>query len=152
MDVTFTIQEGEQVFVDQVFVSGLDHTKPYVASANSRLSPGDPLSQIDMLQSQQRLYDLGIFSQVDTAVQNPNGDEAQKNVLVDVQEAKRYTFLTVSDWSFKPASRRPLAPTRRWDKPESARGFRSTSPGLTFAAATIPSPSRPMSAACSSVG
>jgi outer membrane translocation and assembly module TamA len=38
------------------------------------------------------LYDLGIFSQVDTAVQNPDGTEPHKNVLVQVREAKRYTF------------------------------------------------------------
>jgi outer membrane protein assembly factor BamA len=35
---------------------------------------------------------LGIFSQVDTAVQNPEGTETRKNVLVQVQEARRYTF------------------------------------------------------------
>src|SRR2546430_11652676 len=50
------------------------------------------MSQIDMLKTQQGLYDLGIFSQVDTAVQNPEGSEREKNVLVEVQEAKRYTF------------------------------------------------------------
>ena len=92
MDVTFTIDEGQQVFVDQVLVSGMVHTKPYVVNRELQVASGDPLSQIDMLQSQQRLYDLGIFSQVDTAVQNPNGEEVRKNVLVDVQEAKRYTF------------------------------------------------------------
>ncbi|MBV8049985.1 MAG: BamA/TamA family outer membrane protein [Acidobacteriaceae bacterium] len=93
MDVTFTINEGERVFVNQVYVSGLVHTRPYVVDRELQIGPGDPLSQIDMLQTQKRLYDLGIFSQVDTAVQNPNGNESQKNVLVDVEEAKRYTFL-----------------------------------------------------------
>ncbi|MGA8492808.1 MAG: outer membrane protein assembly factor BamA [Terriglobales bacterium] len=92
MDVTFKIQEGEQVFVDNVFVSGLNYTKPFVVQRELRVKPGDPLSQVDMLQTQQRLYDLGIFSQVGTAVQNPNGTEPEKNVLVDVEEAKRYTF------------------------------------------------------------
>jgi outer membrane protein insertion porin family len=92
MEVTFTIHEGEQVFVDNVFVSGLDYTKPFVVQRELRVKAGDPLSQIDMLQTQQRLYDLGIFSQVGTAVQNPNGNEPEKNVLVDVEEAKRYTF------------------------------------------------------------
>jgi outer membrane protein assembly factor BamA len=57
-----------------------------------QIKPGDPLSQIDMLNTQKRLYDLGIFSQVDTAVQNPDSSEREKNVLVNVQEAKRYTF------------------------------------------------------------
>ncbi len=92
MDVTFTIQENEQVFVDQVFVSGLKYTKPFVVDRELQMKSGDPLSQIDMLTTQQKLYDLGIFSEVDSAVQNPNGNEPQKNVLVDVEEAKRYTF------------------------------------------------------------
>jgi outer membrane protein insertion porin family len=92
MDVAFKIHEGEQVFVDNVFVSGLNFTKPFIVQRELQVKSGDPLSQIDMLQTQQRLYDLSIFSQVGTAVQNPNGNEPQKNVLVDVEEAKRYTF------------------------------------------------------------
>lgn len=93
MDVTYTIHEGERVFVDHIYLSGLHYTRSYVAQRELQMDPGDPLSQIDMLQSQQRLYDLGIFNQVDTAVQNPNGNDSRKNVLVDMQEAKRYTFL-----------------------------------------------------------
>jgi len=92
MDVTYTIREGEQFFVDQVLVSGLNFTRPFVVQRELQVNPGDPLSQIDMLKTQQSLYDLGIFSQVDTAVQNPEGAEREKKVLVDVQEAKRYTF------------------------------------------------------------
>jgi outer membrane protein insertion porin family len=92
MEVTFKIHEGDQVFVDNVFVSGLNFTKPFVVQRELQVKSGDPLSQIDMLQTQQRLYDLSIFSQVGTAVQNPNGNEPTKNVLVDVEEAKRYTF------------------------------------------------------------
>src|SRR5205085_6618573 len=91
-DVTFTTREGKRVFVDQVFVSGLNHTRPFVVQREIVVKAGDPLSQIDMLNTRKQLYDLGIFSQVDTAVQNPEGSERQKNVLVDVQEAKRYTF------------------------------------------------------------
>ena len=70
----------------------MNHTRPFVVQRELQVKSGDPLSQIDMLQTQQRLYDLGIFSQVGTAVQNPNGNEPDKNVLVDVEEAKRYTF------------------------------------------------------------
>jgi len=92
MDVTFSIHEGKQVSVDRVLVSGLGHTKPYIVHRELQVAPGDPLSQIEMLKTQQKLYDLGIFNQVDVAVQNPNGNEPTKNVLLDVQEAKRYTF------------------------------------------------------------
>ncbi|MGH9503844.1 MAG: outer membrane protein assembly factor BamA [Terriglobales bacterium] len=91
-DVTYTIHTGEQIIVDQVFTAGLNHTRPFIVQREIQIKPGDPLSQIDMLNTQKRLYDLGIFSQVDTAVQNPEGREQKKNVLVNVQEAKRYTF------------------------------------------------------------
>jgi outer membrane protein insertion porin family len=92
MDVTYTIHEGDQVIVDQVYTAGLNHTRPFIVQREIQIKPGDPLSQIDMLNTQKRLYDLGIFSQVDTAVQNPDSSEREKNVLVNVQEAKRYTF------------------------------------------------------------
>jgi outer membrane protein insertion porin family len=92
VDVTFTLREGEEFFVDQVLVSGMQHTQPFVVDREVQVKAGDPLSQIDLLKTQQNLYDLGIFSQVDTAVQNPDGEEPQKDVLVRVQEAKRYTF------------------------------------------------------------
>lgn len=92
MDVSFTIHEGQQIFVDDVFTSGLHYTKPFVAQREVQIKPADPLSQIDMLQTQKRLYDLSIFNQVDTAVQNPDGSLPYKNVLIDIQEAKRYTF------------------------------------------------------------
>ena len=91
-DVTYTIQEGEQFFVNKVMVAGLDHTRDYVVQREIQVAAGQPLSQQDLLDTQSKLYDLGIFNEVDTAVQNPGGSDPQKNALVQVQEAKRYTF------------------------------------------------------------
>src|SRR5580692_2639351 len=91
-DVTYTILEGEQFFVSQVMVAGLDHTRDFVVQREIQVAAGQPLSQQDLLNTQTKLYDLGIFSQVDTAVQNPEGSDSRKNVLVQVQEAKRWTF------------------------------------------------------------
>jgi outer membrane protein insertion porin family len=90
--VTFTIHEGEQFFVNLVFLDGLHYTRPGVANREMRVRPGAPLSQQDMLESQRRLYDLGLFRQVETAIQNPDGTESRKNVLVTAREADRYTF------------------------------------------------------------
>jgi outer membrane protein insertion porin family len=92
VDLTFTVHEGQQVFVNQVLVSGLRYTRPFVVQRELQMKSGDPLSQSEMLNTQKDLYDLGIFSQVDTAVQNPDGAEKDKNLLVEVEEAKRYTF------------------------------------------------------------
>jgi outer membrane protein assembly complex protein YaeT len=91
-DVTYTIQEGERFTVNRVMVAGMKHTRDHVVQREMQVHEKEPLSQQDLLNTQTRLYDLGIFSQVDTAVQNPEGTDPQKNVLVQVQEAKRYTF------------------------------------------------------------
>jgi len=91
-DVTYAIQEGEHFTVNRVIVAGTEHTRDYVVERELQVHEKDPLSQQDLLSTQTRLYDLGIFSQVDTAVQNPDGTDPQKNVLVQLEEAKRYTF------------------------------------------------------------
>ena len=90
--VTFTIHEGEQFFVNEVFLDGLHYTRAGVARRELQVRSGNPLSQQDMLESQRRLYDLGLFSEVDVAIQNPEGTESRKNVLITTREAKRYTF------------------------------------------------------------
>jgi outer membrane protein insertion porin family len=90
--VTFTVNEGEQFFVSQVYFNGLHYTRRGVVRRESQVQPGEPLSQQDMLETQRRLYGLGLFNQVDTAIQNPDGTESRKNVLVSMHEAKRYTF------------------------------------------------------------
>ena len=92
MDVTYTIHEGERVYVNQVLVTGLHYTRPSVVKRQIIPQPGDPLSQADMLRTQSRLYDLGIFNQVDVALQNPEGEETRKDVLLNLVEARRYTF------------------------------------------------------------
>jgi outer membrane protein insertion porin family len=92
MNVIFKIHEGERFYVDQVLISGREFTLPFVVDHELQMKSGDPLSQGDLLRTQQKLYDLGIFSQVDTAVQDPEGVQPRKNVLVGVQEARRYTF------------------------------------------------------------
>ncbi len=92
MDVTYKIEEGQHVSVDRLIVTGLEHTRPTVLNRQIRIHEGDALSQVDMVDSQRRLYNLGIFNQVDMAVQNPEGIEPKKNVLFNLDEAPRWTF------------------------------------------------------------
>jgi len=56
------------------------------------LHAGEPISQRKIAQSQQKLYDLGIFSKVQTALQNPEGLEESKYVILHLDEASRYSF------------------------------------------------------------
>ena len=92
MDVTYTLHEGQPVSIDHVIVSGLHYTKPYIVDRELQVHDGAPLSQAEMLETQRRLYDLGIFNAVDIAVQNPDGEAREKNLLVSLSEAKRWTF------------------------------------------------------------
>jgi outer membrane protein assembly complex protein YaeT len=92
MDVRYEIEEGPRVFVDNVYVTGLENTRPAIVDRDISIKSGDALSQLAMLDSQRRLYDLGLFNQVDMAVQNPDGTAEKKNLLFEIKEAKRYTF------------------------------------------------------------
>jgi outer membrane protein insertion porin family len=91
-EVTFTVNEGEQQFVRQVVITGLSTTRPSLVYKLLTLNPGDPLAPTAMAETQRKLYDLGIFAQVDMAVQNPAGEEKHKYVLYDMEEARRYSI------------------------------------------------------------
>jgi outer membrane protein insertion porin family len=71
IDVVYTINEGAQVFVDKVLISGLNYTRPFIVDREIKIGAGDRLSQSQMLDSQRRLYDMGVFNEVGVAVQNP---------------------------------------------------------------------------------
>jgi len=90
VDLKFVVTPRQREFVRNVVVSGLERTHPDVVRGRIDLHAGDPLSQDKITGSQRRLYDLGIFARVDTALQNPDGDEPDKNVLYSIDEARRW--------------------------------------------------------------
>lgn len=92
VNLKYTLHPGKRVYVRSVLLRGLETTKPSLVENRVSPHPGDPLSQQSIAASQQKLYDLGIFSKVQTAIQNPGGDEDQKYVLFQVDEASRYSF------------------------------------------------------------
>ena len=88
----YVITEGKQQFVRQVLVRGLRTTSTELVNKNLTINPGDPLSQVLIGDTQRRLYDLGIFSSVNAAIQNPDGDTRSKYVLYEIDEASRYSI------------------------------------------------------------
>ena len=92
VDLKFVVKPGTRQFVRRVLVRGLDNTRAALVANRISLSPGDPISQSKIADSQQKLYDLGIFSKVQTALQNPDGEEDQKYVLFQLTEASKYSF------------------------------------------------------------
>jgi outer membrane protein assembly complex protein YaeT len=92
MALKYALREGRRNFVRDVRVNGLQATRPSLVAKRIMLRAGAPLSQSEMVESQRRLYDLGIFAKVDVAVQNPQGRESSKFVLMQVEEAKKYSL------------------------------------------------------------
>jgi len=92
VNLHYKVVTGERQYVRGTLVRGLETTNPSLVARRISLAPGDPISQSRIAQSQQRLYDLGIFAKVQTALQNPEGKEEQKYVLFHLDEARKYSF------------------------------------------------------------
>lgn len=92
MGLTYRIVEGPQFKVKQVLPGGYQFTREDTIAREVQLAPGEPLRQGDIVETQRRLYNLGIFSRVQIAPQNPSGTDTDKTLIVLVEEAKRYTI------------------------------------------------------------
>jgi outer membrane protein insertion porin family len=90
--LVYHIEEGPQIRVRQVLVSGYEHTRPGVIRREVQVKPKEPLREGEVVESQRRLYNLGVFNRVTIEPQNPTGTDPDKNIAVLVEEAKRYTF------------------------------------------------------------
>ncbi len=91
VDVVFHITEGRQIFVRNVLLTGLKYTREKTVAKAITLHPGDPLNQAALEETQKNLYDFALFNEVDAAVQNTNGGETYKTVLLHAVEARRWT-------------------------------------------------------------
>ncbi len=92
VNLKYIVDEGRRLFARSVLVNGLHTTRPGLVSRRLNIQPGDPLSQSAIVETQRRLYDLGIFSTVDLAIQNPDGLERSKYVVLQADEGRRYTL------------------------------------------------------------
>jgi outer membrane protein insertion porin family len=92
VNLRYVLRPGARKYVRDVLVSGLETTRSRLVYDRLELRSGEPLSLSKETDSQRRLYDLGIFARVNTAIQNPAGDEDQKNVLYDMDEARHYSL------------------------------------------------------------
>src|SRR5207237_2381410 len=89
--LVYHLQEGPLTRVRSILIGGYEHTRPGVIRREARIKVHEPLRQGDVVESQRRLYNLGIFNRVTIEPQNPKGTDVDKNIAVLVVEAKRYT-------------------------------------------------------------
>ncbi|HXO04433.1 MAG TPA: POTRA domain-containing protein [Candidatus Sulfotelmatobacter sp.] len=90
--LTYHIVEGQRIEVAKVLVTGYQFTRPGVIAHQIKIKAEGPLREGDVVETQRRLYNLGVFSRVQIEPQNPTGTDPNKTVVVDLQEGKRYTI------------------------------------------------------------
>src|SRR4029077_12559454 len=83
---------GPQVHVHRVLITGYNRTRLGVIKREVRVKPAEPLREGQVVDSQRRLYNLGVFNRVTISPQNPAGTDTDKDIVVLVEEAKRYTI------------------------------------------------------------
>lgn len=88
----YRIKAGPQHFIRDVVITGLEQTNTSLVDKRMRLKAGEPLNNNEVFAAQRRLYDLGIFARVDTAQQNPGGEEISKTILFNLEEASKWSF------------------------------------------------------------
>jgi len=90
--LVYHIQEGPQTRVRRILIGGYEHTRRGVIHREVHIKVNEPLREGDVVESQRRLYNLGVFNRVTIEPQNPNGTNPEKDIAVLVEEAKRYTL------------------------------------------------------------
>jgi outer membrane protein insertion porin family len=85
VDLNYTIKQGERVYVGRIDIHGNTNTVDKVIRREMQLAEGDPFNATALHKSEQKLKDLGFFSDVKVApVDGAQPDRA--NVKVDVKE------------------------------------------------------------------
>ncbi len=90
--VEYEITEGIQTLVDKVLVLGDERTRASIIGKRVKLKSNEPLSLGKMLETQQSLYNVGVFDRVRVAEQNPESVSTYQNVVVRLDEARRFTI------------------------------------------------------------
>ena len=92
VNLTYQIREGPREFVRQAVLSGINRTKTSLVERYIHVRPDQPTSLSQVNEDARELSGLGIFANVNTALQNPSGSTRYKDVLYDFDEAARYNF------------------------------------------------------------
>jgi len=90
VDLEFTIVPGLQDRIQHIVVLGNEHARVGLVNRQLLLREGEPVGQSAVLDSQRRLYNLGVFSQVQIMPQEQPAANTEKTVLVGLEESHRW--------------------------------------------------------------
>lgn len=93
INLEYRVDPGPQERIERIAILGRENTRPGTVGRELTFQNGEPLSQSKILDSQRQLYDLGTFSQVQIATQDPQSNETRKTILVNIEEARRWSVI-----------------------------------------------------------
>ncbi len=88
VDVRIKVFEGPRTEVDRVIVRGHQRVQPKVVRRIVGLQRDEALSTGRLLEAQQRLYELGVFSRAEVKMAPGTPFTAERDVLVQVEEGR----------------------------------------------------------------
>ena len=80
IDVTYLIDEGARVYIEDITIIGNDRTRDYVIRREFDVSEGDAFNQVLIQKTKRRLEDLGFFDRV--AINTRPGSSPDRVILV----------------------------------------------------------------------
>ena len=98
IDVMLDIEQGPQVSVERINITGNTKTRDKVIRREMKLIEGDLFSATSLKRSKARINNLGYFEAVDVTT-SPGSDESQMNIDVNVKERPTGTFSVGAGYS-----------------------------------------------------
>jgi outer membrane protein assembly factor BamA len=93
-DVVYEITEGPQVKTNEIVTVGLQASKQALVDLHLKdIKPGAPLTERDVLSSETRLYNTGVYDWAEVNTRAQVTSQEQEDVIVKVHEARRNTLL-----------------------------------------------------------
>ncbi|MGH7681313.1 MAG: BamA/OMP85 family outer membrane protein, partial [Candidatus Eiseniibacteriota bacterium] len=86
--VFYRIEPGPKVALNQVLIEGTKKTKSSYVSREMLLRPGDTIRRSKLILSQQRIYDSGLYSDVEMSLGHPDSATYRSDLVVSVREQK----------------------------------------------------------------
>jgi outer membrane protein insertion porin family len=84
--VRFDVQEGPMLTVRQVIIDGLVVTREYVVRREIEVAPGDVYRRSQLLATQRRVRDLGMFRSVVVRGEDVPGVDGLRDLVIEVKE------------------------------------------------------------------
>jgi len=88
--ININVNEGERVIIDRIFLNGLFQTKPSFIRHYLEIKPDKVLSYDDILSTQKRLYDTGIFNKVEIELSKSSLFDPHTDVEIKFDENPPY--------------------------------------------------------------